>query len=184
MVTVVSSDFFARELTEEELNAAAPQPVVEPVNITRYLFPFLMLLAALAVYFSRRYSVPARLPGMLRTTYERSGIQTPGWVVDWERWVNIPQIQRSFESINFALRLLKHPIPIHATPVERVRVLNELLPRAVTHTQKLLDEHQTSLYTSRTADALRARRAAFNIRKFALLEAIRYIFEGRPIRDL
>jgi hypothetical protein len=56
-----------------------------------------------------------------------------------------------------------------------------LLPKTEEHTKNLLDEHQTSLYTSREADTTRARRAAFNIRKDALLEAIRYRFTGRPI---
>jgi hypothetical protein len=59
----------------------------------------------------------------------------------------------------------------------------DILPKASIYTQNLLDEHQTSLYTSRQADVQRARLAAFNIRKFALLEAIRYVFEGRPIQD-
>jgi transglutaminase-like putative cysteine protease len=178
-----NSTFASRELSEEELNAAVAQPLDEPVNIYPYLTPFLIIIATLTIFFSRRYSVPARLPGILRTTYERNGIHTPGWILNWEKWVNVSQIQRSFESINFSLRLLKQSVPVHATPVERANELNGILPRAVKHTQNLLDEHQTSLYTSRTADASRARNAAFNIRKYALLEAIRYIFEGRPIRD-
>ena len=74
-------------------------------------------------------------------------------------------------------------MPLHATPIERANALNDILPNAMKHTQNLLDEHQTSLYTSRRADVQRARLAAFNIRKHALLEAIRYIFEGRPIID-
>jgi hypothetical protein len=177
-------NFSARELSEEELDAAVQQPVEEPVNPGRYLIPLLVVFAALTIYFGRRYSVPSRLPGMLLTTYERTGIQTPNWLINWERWVNTSRIQRSFESINFALRLLKHPVPIDATPAERAHVLNEILPNATNHTRNLLDEHQTSLYTSQEADSQRARLAAFNIRKYALFEALRYVFEGRPIRNL
>jgi hypothetical protein len=75
-------------------------------------------------------------------------------------------------------------VPIDATPAERAHVLNEILPNATNHTRNLLDEHQTSLYTSQEADSQRARLAAFNIRKYALFEALRYVFEGRPIRNL
>jgi transglutaminase-like putative cysteine protease len=173
-----------RGLQEEGTLAVPDQTTVtQTVNLSRYLIPILFLIAALMIFFSRRYSVPARLPGILRITYERTGFQIPNWVVNWERWVSISQIQRSFESINFALGLLKRPLPIHATPIERANELIKILPRAGNHTQILLDEHQTSLYTSRKADALRARRAALNIQKYALFEAVRYIFEGRPIRD-
>ena len=176
--------FSARELSEEDLNAFEQQTTEESVKPSGYLLPvFLIIFAALTVFLSRRYSVPARLPSFVRTTYERTGINTPNWVVNWERWVNASQIQRSFESINFALRLLKQPLPVHATPIERAKTLNDILPKAEKHTHNLLDEHQTSLYTNRKADVQRARLAAFNIRKHALLEAIRYIFEGRPIQD-
>lgn len=178
-----ASTFSARELSEEELLALEQQPVEEPVNPSLYLIPLLIGFAALAVYFGRRYSVPERMPSFLRTTYERTGLHTPNWVINWERWVNSSQIQRSFESINFALGLLRRPIPVHATPIERATALNDILPKAVKHTRELLDEHQTSLYTTHKADVQRARLAAFNIRKHALFEAIRYIFEGRPIQD-
>lgn len=170
---------------QEEGDIAVPDQVdvAQPVNPSLYLFPILIIFATLTIYFGRRYSVPARLPGMLRTTYERTGIQTPNWVVNWEQWVNTSRIQRSFESINFALGILKHPVTVDATPNERANTLMSILPKASIYTQNLLDEHQTSLYTSRQADVQRARLAAFNIRKFALLEAIRYVFEGRPIQD-
>jgi len=173
------------EIPQESLRnveSATPDQTgaVQIINPSRYLIPLFIIFAAIIVYFSRRYSVPERLPRILRTTYERSGVQTPNWIINWERWAGISPIQRSFESINFALHLLKHPVPTDATPIERANLLKGLLPKARGHTQNLLDEHQTSLYTSHTADAARARRAAFNVRKYALLEAIRIIFEGRP----
>ena len=167
----------------EDLSGPEPIQDAVPVNPNLYLIPISIIVASLTIFFGRRYSVPARIPGFLRSTYEKSGSKTPTWILNWEHWVNTSQIQRSFESINFALQFLKHPIPIDATPIERADALKQLLPKAQEHTENLLDEHQTSLYTSRQADALRARRAAFNVRKYALLERIRYIFEGRPIQD-
>ncbi|HAV78979.1 MAG TPA: hypothetical protein DCX53_16640 [Anaerolineae bacterium] len=170
-------------LEEEDLAIPEQAEVAQPLSLSRYLIPLFIIFAVLIVYFSRRYSVPTRMPGILRTTYERTGFKTPHWIINWERWVTISSIEKSFESINFALGLLKHHVPIHATPIERAKALQAILPKAEKHTQKLLDEHQTSLYTSRQADASSARRAAFNISKYALLEAFRYIIEGRPIRD-
>jgi hypothetical protein len=77
---------------------------------------------------------------------------------------------------------LENPAPIHATPIERAQVLSNLLPKTENQVKKLLDEHQTSLYTSREADAALARRAAFNIRIQVLIEKVRYIVEGKPNR--
>lgn len=169
---------------DEEGNVAVPEQVeVQPLNPGWYLIPILIAFAALTVYFSRRYSVPDRIPVFLRATYERSGVQTPAWIVNWERWVGISSIERAFESVNFSLRLLNKPMPMDATPVERAQGLQKLLPKAESEIAALLDEHQTSLYTSRKADALRARHAAMRIRWQALNEWLRYLLEGRPVES-
>jgi hypothetical protein len=47
----------------------------------------------------------------------------------------------------------------------------------------LLDEHQTSLYTSRTADIDRARRAALNIRVQTLLARVRHFLTGSYVTN-
>lgn len=169
---------------QEEGDIAVPEQVeVQPVNPGLYLIPLFIALAALTVYFSRRYSVPDRIPVLLRATYERAGAQTPAWIVNWEGWVNTSPIERAFDSVNFSLRLLQRPMPVDATPIERARRLVNILPRAENEIGALLDEHQTSLYTSRTADAARARRAALRIRWQALVERLRYVLEGRPIES-
>jgi len=164
----------------DEQNNTPESTVDVPINPSLYLIPLLIIFATLTIYFSRRYAIPARIPAFLRTTIERSGSQAPNWVIHWEHWVNLSPIERSFESINFGLRLLESPAPIHATPIERARTLSNLLPKTENQVKKLLDEHQTSLYTSREADAARARHAAFNIRIQVLIEKVRYIVEGNP----
>ncbi|NTU57267.1 MAG: hypothetical protein HGA79_13555, partial [Anaerolineales bacterium] len=156
---------------------------VETVNPGWYLIPLFVAFAALTVYFSRRYSVPERIPVLLRATYERSGTQTPSWILNWERWVNISPIERAFESVNFSLRLLDKSMPVYATPAERAKRLVQFLPKAQSEIDTLLDEHQTSLYTSKQADALRARRAALRIRWQALIERMRYVLEGKPVES-
>ncbi len=172
-----------RGLQDDEGAAAPEQTETRTVNPNLYLIPLLLAFAALTIYFSRRYSVPERAPGFLRAAYERSGFQIPRWVLNWERWTNISPIERAFESVNFSLRLLDKPMPIDATPTERAEKLKSLLPRAEKEIGALLDEHQTSLYTSRTADVLRAQRAAMRLRWQAVRERVRYALEGKPLES-
>jgi transglutaminase-like putative cysteine protease len=169
---------------EEGEGGIAPDGQTNPntVRTSLYLIPLITVFLALTIHFSRRYSIPTRIPVLLRTTFERNGTQTPSWIINWDHWVRLSPIEKSFESVNFALRLLKQPVPIDATPIERARVLTNLLPGSQEQIKTLLDEHQTSLYTSREADAIRARRAAFHIRVRALLERVRYALEGMPAR--
>jgi hypothetical protein len=74
-------------------------------------------------------------------------------------------------------------MPVHTTPIERAQKLLSIMPKMSTQIKTLLDEHQTSLYTSREANVLQARRAAFNIRKQVILERISYLFSGKPLRE-
>lgn len=169
---------------QEEGDVALPEQQTEtPLDPRLYLLLFLFASASLMLYFSRRYAVPERAPGLLRAVYERSGIPAPAWLIHWERWVTAPPTARAFESINFSLRLLGSPMPPNATPIERAARLTALLPAAKNEIIALLDEHQTSLYTSRTANVLRAKRAALRLRRRAVLERIRYFFEGRPLEN-
>jgi hypothetical protein len=162
------------ELNEQEGTAEAA-----PVKLAIYLIPTFIAFIALTFFLLWRYSIPTHLPSMLRTTLERNGSTPPNWLLNWEHWVTISPIERSFESINYSLRLLKNPLPAHATPIERANELTKLMPVAEKEIGALLDEHQTSLYTSRSADALRARRAAFKIRTQAIFTWIRNRLRGR-----
>ncbi|HSB02811.1 MAG TPA: transglutaminase domain-containing protein [Anaerolineales bacterium] len=145
------------------------------------LLPFLVVCAALTIFLSRRFSFEARVPVFLRLTLERTGIDVPIWVVRWESWVKLSPIEKAFESINSALRLLDQAAPVHITPIERAAKLTRILPDQADQIKILLDEHQTSLYTSRIGDVTQARRAAFDIRKQAIIERMRRFFFGKPL---
>ncbi len=105
----------------------------------------------------------------------------PIWIVRWENWGKLSQIEKAFESINFGLRQLGEPAPVHVTPIERAAKLTRLLPAEADQIKVLLDEHQTSLYTSRIGDVTQARRAAFEIRKQVIIERIRRLFFGKRL---
>lgn len=176
------SPFASREQAlEEGLDPALGSGIA--INPIVYVLPLLIAITALAVFLSRRYTLHARLPSFVRITMERSGIETPVWITRWERWVNISPIERAFESINFGLRQLDDSPPIHATPVERADKLSHILTPMAEQIRVLLDEHQTSLYTSRTADINQARHAAFNIRVQTILARVRRFLTGKYVTD-
>ena len=173
-------DFAGREQINE--GVTAPVEPAAPVFPTLYLIPLLAIVVALTVFLSQRYGLTARVPVLLRATIERTGIDVPIWVTRWEKWVKLSPIEKSFESVNFALRYLDQPVPVHITPIERAAKLTRILPGKADQIKILLDEHQTSLYTSRIADVTQARRAALNLRMQVILERIRYLFFGKPMR--
>jgi transglutaminase-like putative cysteine protease len=173
-----SRDLAGRDRTEEGVDAPAPEEAPAPP----YWIAALMIFTGAAVYLGLKSSVLGKMPSFVRAAIERTGIDVPAWVVRWEKWVKLSSIERAFESVNFALRTLDQAVPVHSTPIERATKLTRILPAKADEIKILLDEHQTSLYTSRIADVTQARRAAFDLRKQVIVERIRYLFIGKPIR--
>ena len=166
-------------LPEDQPNGAnSPDQQQAGINRFVYVILLLILLSAPAIYLSRRHAIPARIPGFIRASIERSGAKPPNWLIRWEYWMTLSPIEKAFQSINFGLRRLDGSTPTHATPVERADRLMEILPYLAPQIKVLLDEHQTSLYTSRTADVTQARRAALNIRTQTLLARVRRFWTG------
>jgi len=180
--------------TEDNPNFASRNPIEEEGldpnaqsnagrNPLLYLLPLLIVLAGLTIFLSRRYGLHPQIPSYIRITMERTGIETPLWITRWERWVGLSPIERAFESINFGLRQLDESPPIHATPVERADKLSHILTPMADQIKVLLDEHQTSLYTSRTADIDQARRVALNIRVQTILARVRHFLTGSYVTN-
>jgi transglutaminase-like putative cysteine protease len=176
---------FANRDQSEDPGITDATPVEQtPVSPFLYLAPILMAVTAALFLVNRRFPFSTHVPVVVRSSLERSGMRVPGWVYNWESWGRLSQIERAFESINFGLRTLDgEAVPVHNTPVERARKLTALLPQMSEQIKLLLDEHQTYLYTSRVADVVQARRAAFDIRKQVLVERFRHVFFGKPVRD-
>ena len=154
-----------------------------PLSPFLYVIPSFIAVAVLLFFLQRRYAFARHVPALVRGSLERIGFTVPQWVYNWEMWGYLSPIEKAFESINFGLRMLDKEVPAHTTPTERARKLMGILPNMSTQIKILLDEHQTSLYTSRVADVIQARRAAFNVRKEVLRERVRYLFYGKPLRD-
>jgi hypothetical protein len=155
-----------------------------PISPLLYLIPVFLAATAALFLFNRRFPFSTHVPVFIRSSFEQAGLKVPGWVYDWESWGKISQVEKAFESINFGLRTLDGQlVPVHSTPVERARKLTQILPQMSEQIKLLLDEHQTYLYTSRVADVVQARRAAFDIRKQVIVERIRHLLYGKPVRD-
>ena len=163
----------------EDITIATPTEA--PISPLLYVIPFIIAAAGLLFLLNRRYPLAAHVPGIVRASFERTGFDAPQWMYRWEAWSRLSAIEKAFQSINFGLRVLDEEVPVHTTPVERAKKLMSIMPNMSGQIKVLLDEHQTSLYTSRVADVIQARRAAFNIRKQVLLERTRYVFYGKPV---
>lgn len=178
------------EVRTEDSELPVPEPVEEevaqetrvetPLSPFLYVIPVITAAVALLFFVNRRYPLVRRVPVIIRATFERTGFEVPRWVQDWESWVRLSAIEKAFESINFGLRTLDRAVPVHTTPLERAKKLSTILPQMSDQIKVLLDEHQTSLYTSRIADVIQARRAAYDIRKQVVVERIRYLLVGKP----
>jgi hypothetical protein len=173
-------DFASREQELGEATTPAQEDTAGFQAI--YLIPLLAVLVALTIFLSRRYTLSAHVPVFLRATIERTGIEVPAWLIRWEHWVKLSPLERAFESVNFALRNLDQALPVHSTPLERATRLTRILPEKAEEIKVLLDEHQTSLYTSRVADVTQASRAALSLRKQVFVERVRYLLYGKPLR--
>jgi hypothetical protein len=184
-VAPLNDNGFANRDKSEDPGVTAETPVdAKPVSPFLYLLPIFLAVTAVVFFINRRFPLSTRVPVFVRSSLERTGIKVPGWVYNWESWGRLSQIEKAFESINFGLRTLDaEVVPVHNTPVERARKLTLLLPRMSEQIKLLLDEHQTYLYTSRVADVVQARRAAFDIRKQVIVERFRQLFFGKPMRD-
>lgn len=177
------SEFAGREQDEEGLTPEAAPVEAAPLSPLLYVIPLVIVAAALTFLINQRYPLATHVPVWVRATFERTGFEVPKWVYHWEYWGQLSPIEKAFDSINFGLRTLGSALPIHTTPIERARKLTNIMPGIGSQVKILLDEHQTSLYTSRDANVVQARHAAFNIRKQVILERMRYFFLGKPVRD-
>lgn len=132
--------------------------------LTRLLPGIVLLLGGTAaVYLALRFRVWIQVPVVVAGALQRSGLSTPGWIERWIRWNGLQPVERSFASINWALRWLGDPLPLDATPAQRARRLSELLPSAAVEIMTLNSEFEKGLFTPEPANLSEARRASLRI---------------------
>jgi transglutaminase-like putative cysteine protease len=84
-------------------------------------------------------------------------------------WLQITPIQRSFLSVDIALRLLGRPPRPSQTPAERVAILQKLIPEAVEPAQNLLRVYESTMYSPHPGDPHIARHSATQLFRIALI---------------
>ncbi len=161
------------------------QPVgFAQTTLGRFVWMISLILLAAGLYFlNLRTGWLGRLPDFLVDSYSRTITPAPAWIRRWAGWNKMSSIERSFQAVNLSLQWLGKPQPKHFTPIERARNLEILLPSASVAIDSLLAEHQSSLFTRRPGDPVRARQAAFNLLTKtvrARLQAILAFFTGAP----
>ena len=141
-----------------------------------------ILIISLIIFVFRRYCLLNQVPVYLSNGLERLGMSTPLWMNNWIHWNQMTSVERSFASINLSLRWLGSPQPIYATAAERAAQLIKLLPSAKEYIEAVSSEHQSALFSKRSADLRRARRAGmiiiFLTLRFKLLNFWSAIFGG------
>jgi Transglutaminase-like superfamily len=146
------------------------------------LIMFSLLGVGLMIIAFRRYHLLNQVPVYLSNNLERIGVSTPSWINAWIHWNQMTSVERSFTSINLSLRWLGSPQPIYATAAERAAELIKLLPSAKEYIEAVSAEHQSALFTKRSADLSRARRAGILIilhtLHFTILKFWNAIFGG------
>lgn len=120
----------------------------------------ILLTLGFGIFIVRRYSFDDHLPVYLAHQYERRGNIPPRWLSRWIRWVNLSQIEHTFQVVNLSLNWLGRSQPRHITSQERAELLIKYLPSAQEQIQTLLQEYQNALYTPREGNLVAARKAA------------------------
>ena len=156
----------------------------QPVSPLLYLIPIFHCVTAADIF--PQPPVPTS-PHMSRcssaSTIERTGIESTRLGLRLGKVGKLSRLKRPLKASISACVHLTQAVPIHNTPMERARKLTQHPPPNADQIKILLDEHQTSLYTSRIADVTQARRAAFDIRKQVIVERIRHLLFGKPVRS-
>lgn len=87
-----------------------------------------------------------QLPEVLENGIRAMGFKPPSIVVQWNLSTKLSPLEKSYQRINTALRILRCPPPIHYTPAERATKLLKVLPEATAEINQLLAHYQQVLY--------------------------------------
>jgi hypothetical protein len=87
-----------------------------------------------------------QLPEVLEIGIRAMGFSPPPIVVQWNQRMKLSPLEKSYQRINTALRIIRCPPPIHYTPSERATTLLKALPEATVEINQLLEYYQQVLY--------------------------------------
>ena len=173
------AQFANREQIQEGIT-----PLPSPINTFNplpYYLVAILLLVGVLWFVNRRYALIDQVPIYMIAAYDRNGGRPPTWLANWAQWAMLTPIQRSFETINYSLRLLGAAPAFSDTPAERAHSLIRRLPIAADPIQTLLEQHQSSLFTPNPGQTNLARRASFTIWFLTIKSIIQRFLNGPPL---
>ena len=155
----------------EEIEVELPEEVeIETQESPRKIAFWGMIIAITVIalvgiwYLNREQVFVARGLRFVVRFYERNQITVPAWLRQLLTWSEASQMERAFQSVNFALKMLGEEVPSHWTPQERADSLMHLMPEQEEEISTLLFEHQQALFTPHEGDLKNAQRASKIIR--------------------
>jgi|DewCreStandDraft_4_1066084.scaffolds.fasta_scaffold00001_396 transglutaminase-like putative cysteine protease len=168
-----------QRLQEEKGN----QPGVSAPPSNR--FPFLILtiilflvLISLLIWIKfnpQKVSKAYRqLPDVLENGIRSLGFSPPMILVQWNQSVKLSPIEKSYQRINSALKILGCPPPIHYTPSERASTLLKVLPEAEPEINQLLAHYQDMLYGKGETNQVETKQLEHTILRFAWQKRLRF----------
>ncbi|MEW6716301.1 MAG: transglutaminase domain-containing protein [Chloroflexota bacterium] len=145
-----------------------PLPVTSKPDFSLVTLPWLGLLASalsviLLVIFIHKPSPRTFLPKVFYKTFDLVGSQPPLTVQRWLNKLQLTPLERAYCEVNHALTRLREPPSSTATPAERAKQLNQLLPQAKDAINHLLTAYQTTVYGQCSETTTNVRHAAQKI---------------------
>ncbi len=111
--------------------------------------------------------VSQQLPEILERQIRALGFTPPKVLIQWNLRSKLLPFEKAYQTINTALRILRHPPPSHYTPLERAAYLQELLPEAHTEIKGLLQNYQEMLYGKASLAAIQGNNSEIKLLRLA-----------------
>ena len=192
--------FYPQRIEKPEPLADATTPEINPQEIFQKLqeerenqptisapgskpFPFfaltiILLFVLISIWtMSNRQKVSQayrQLPEALENGIRAMGFSPPPIIVQWNQSTKLSPLEKSYQRINTALKIIRCPPPIHYTPSERAANLFKVLPEAATEINQLLAYYQEVLYGKGTELELDTRPLEQKILRLAWKKRLQY----------
>lgn len=128
----------------------------------------LIIITIITIYFYKyRSNKILPIPVFIENSFHRLGYKPPAAIQRWSQITKLPLVMRSYLEINKALIRLDNIPDINWTPSERAGKLIEILPPSQSAVEKLINEYQLGLFSSRSSDEIVAKRAGNEIRSLS-----------------
>ncbi len=141
----ILSKIQAQQEELQDLSTSAPKK--SPLfSLTLLMLVFITLIVWIYLNGNQIINNTKQLPEKLENTLRDLGMPPPKILVEWNRRARLLPIEKSYQRINTALRVLGNPPLACQTPSERAIQLMEILPEVKAEIRHLIQHYQDALY--------------------------------------